>query len=230
MLKQLNKRWWKVLGVILLIYTFTVGLLIETPDVITLHETSRNLFFHVPCWFAMLLLMIVALVYNVKFLRTGKLIYDITAFYLIKAAMVFGVLGFITGMLWGNFIWGDLISWLTKDTKILGSIIGLLIYFAYFVLRGSIDDEEKRAKVSAVYSIFAFILLNVAINVVPRLTDSLHPGSGGNASFTVYDLNDNMRKVFYPAVVAYFILGLWIASLHIRISKLHYKNNNINLE
>ncbi|MFI5171889.1 MAG: cytochrome c biogenesis protein CcsA [Chitinophagales bacterium] len=230
MLKQLHKRWWKVLGVILLIYTFTVGLLIQVPDVQILHETSRNLFFHVPCWFAMILLMLVSLVYSIKFLRTGKLIYDVVALNLIKSAMAFGVLGYITGMLWGNFIWGNLISWITNDTKILGAAIGLLIYFAYFVLRGSIDDEEKRAKISAVYSIFAFVLLNVAINVVPRLTDSLHPGSGGNSSFTVYDLDNNMRKVFYPAVIGYFILGLWIASLLIRISKLNYKHNNINIE
>lgn len=230
MLKQLHKRWWKVLGIILLAYTFIIGLLIKTPDVPLLHETIRNLFFHVPCWFAMILLMLASLVYSIKFLRTGKKIYDIAAVNLIKSAMVFGILGFITGMLWGNYIWGNLISWITNDVKTLGAAIGLLIYLAYFVLRGSIEDEEKRAKVSAVYSIFAFVLLNVAINVVPRLTDSLHPGSGGNASFTVYDLDSRMRIVFYPAVIAYFLLGCWISSLLVRISKLHYKNNNITIE
>ena len=230
MLKQLHKRWWKVLGIILLAYTFIIGLLIKTPDVPLLHETIRNLFFHVPCWFAMILLMLASLVYSIKFLRTGKKIYDIAAVNLIKSAMVFGILGFITGMLWGNYIWGNLISWITNDVKTLGAAIGLLIYLAYFVLRGSIEDEEKRAKVSVVYSIFAFVLLNVAINVVPRLTDSLHPGSGGNASFTVYDLDSRMRIVFYPAVIAYFLLGCWISSLLVRISKLHYKNNNITIE
>lgn len=219
-----------MLGIILLAYTFIIGLLIKTPDVPLLHETIRNLFFHVPCWFAMILLMLVSLVYSIKFLRTGKKIYDIVAVNLIKLALVFGVLGFITGMLWGNYIWGDLISWITNDVKTLGAAIGLLIYFAYFVLRGSIEDEEKSAKVSAVYSIFAFVLLNVAINVVPRLTDSLHPGSGGNSSFTVYDLDSNMRLVLWPAVLAYFLLGCWIASLLVRISILHYKNNNILIE
>ncbi len=226
----MHNMWWKVLGIILLAYTFSVGLLIKTPDVPLLHETIRNLFFHVPCWFAMILLMLASLIYSIKYLRSGKKIHDIAALNLVKAALVFGVLGFITGMLWGNYIWGDLISWLTNDVKTLGAAIGLLIYFAYFVLRGSIEDEEKRAKVAAVYSIFAFVLLNVAINVVPRLTDSLHPGSGGNASFTVYDLDNSMRMVFYPAVIAYFLLGSWIASLLARIQILHYKNHNIPTE
>ena len=230
MLKQLHKKWWKITGVVLLFYTFIAGLLTTIPDIPLLHETVRNLFFHVPCWFSMLLLMLVSLVYSVKYLRTGKMIYDVVAINLLRVAMVFGVLGYITGMLWGNYIWGNLVSWITNDTKILGAAIGLLIYFAYFVLRGSIDDEEKRARVSAVYSIFAFILLNVAINVVPRLTDSLHPGSGGNASFTVYEMDNHLRLVFYPAVLGYTLLGLWISSLMIRMSLLHYKNNNINIE
>lgn len=230
MLKQLHKKWWKITGVVLLFYTFIAGLLTTIPDIPLLHETVRNLFFHVPCWFSMLLLMLVSLVYSVKYLRTGKMIYDVVAINLLRVAMVFGVLGYITGMLWGNYIWGNLVSWITNDTKILGAAIGLLIYFAYFVLRGSIDDEEKRARVSAVYSIFAFILLNVAINVVPRLTDSLHPGSGGNANFTVYEMDNHLRMVFYPAVLGYTLLGLWISSLMIRMSLLHYKNNNINIE
>ncbi|HMZ89154.1 MAG TPA: cytochrome c biogenesis protein CcsA [Chitinophagales bacterium] len=229
MLKQLHNRWWKILCVAFLVYTFTAGLLIHTPDVPLLHETVRNLFFHVPCWFSMLLLMLISLIYSIKFLRSGRMIHDVIAVSLLKVAMVFGVLGYLTGMLWGNFIWGDLLSWITNDTKILGAAIGLLIYFAYFILRGSIDDEEKRARVAAVYSIFAFILLNVSINVVPRLTSSLHPGSGGNATFTVYDLDNNLRMVFYPAVFGYTLLGLWISSIIIRMTILHYKKNDIPL-
>ena len=227
MLKHLHKTWWKILCVILLLYTFIVGLLIDTPDVPLLHETVRNLFFHVPCWFAMLLLMLTSLVYSTLYLRKSRLMYDIVSVALLRVALVFGVLGYLTGMLWGNFIWGNLISWITNDTKILGAAIGLLIYFAYFILRGSIDDEEKRARIAAVYSIFAFILLNVSINVVPRLTDSLHPGSGGNATFTVYDLDNRLRMVFYPAVIGYFLLGLWVSSLLIRLQLIYFKKNDI---
>ncbi|MEZ5013029.1 MAG: cytochrome c biogenesis protein CcsA [Chitinophagales bacterium] len=230
MLKQLHNKWWKVLCVVLLLYTFGYGLFVPTPNVVLLHETIRNLFFHVPCWFAMLLLMLTSLIYSVMYLRKGRMIYDVVATNMLKVALLFGVLGYITGMLWGSYTWGNLTSWMTSDTKTLGAAIGLLIYFAYFILRGSIDDEEKRARVSAVYSIFAFVLLNVAINVVPRLKDSLHPGSGGNATFTVYDLDSHLRMVFYPAVFAYTTLGLWISSLLIRISILHYKQHHIDIE
>jgi heme exporter protein C len=230
MLKQLNTKWWKALSICLMGYIFIAGMLIEVPARYVLHETIRNLFYHVPVWFTMILLLLVSLVYSVKYLRSGKLIYDIVATQTASVALVFGVLGFLTGALWGSYTWGDLFSWLFADTKILGAFIGLLIYAAYFILRGSIPDEEKRARVGAVYSIFAYILLIVFIFVIPRLTDSLHPGNGGNPAFSTYDLDNRMRTIFYPAVLAYFLTGLWIASLLIRTRILHYKINDISVQ
>jgi heme exporter protein C len=55
--------------------------------------------------------------------------------------------------------------------------------------------------------------------ILPRLkgVDSLHPGQGGNPGFSAYDLDNNLRKVFYPAVIGWTLLGLWLASLRIRI-------------
>ncbi|HPE96877.1 MAG: cytochrome c biogenesis protein CcsA [Chitinophagales bacterium] len=229
MINQLHKRWWKVLGAVLMLYTFTAGMMIQVPARFVLHETIRNLFFHVPVWFTMILLLLVSLVQSVRFLRTGKMVHDIMAAETAAVAVLFGCLGFLTGMLWGSFTWGDTFSWLFADTKILGAFIGLMIYAAYFILRGSINDEEKRARVAAVYSIFAYMLLIVFIFVIPRLTDSLHPGNGGNPAFSTYDLDNSMRTVFYPAVFAYFLTGLWIASLRVRVRILHYRKHHINV-
>ena len=230
MLGQLHKWWWKVFCVILISYTFIYGLLIEVPRLEVLNETIRNLFFHVPCWFAMLLLLLVSLVYSIRFLSGNNILNDIIAAETARVAVFFGILGFLTGMLWGEFTWGQYsgsLTWLLDDSKILGAFIGLLIYGGYFVLRGSIDDEEKRAKVSAVFSIFAFVLLNVFIMVIPRLTDSLHPNNGGNAGFVAYDIDNTLRMVFYPAVFGYFLLGWWLASVYIRLKIIHYKTHNI---
>ena len=82
---------------------------------------------------------------------------------------------------------------------------------------------EKRARISAVYNIFAFPVFVVLIFVLPRLTASLHPGNGGNPGFNQYDLDSNMRMVFYPAVAGWILLGFWIASLRIRTSFINEK-------
>jgi heme exporter protein C len=98
------------------------------------------------------------------------------------------------------------------------------MYMAYTVLRGSMDDDEKRARVSAVYNLFSFPVFVVLIFILPRLTDSLHPGNGGNPGFNSYDLDSRLRLVFYPAVIGWTLLGFWIAQLYSRIEQLNKQN------
>jgi heme exporter protein C len=101
--------------------------------------------------------------------------------------------------------------------------IAMLVYLAYFVLRGSLDNQEQKARLSAVYNIFAFAAMVPLIFIIPRLQDSLHPGSGGNPGFNVYDLDNRMRGIFYPAVIGWFLIGVWIASQRIRLKTLEEK-------
>jgi heme exporter protein C len=64
----------------------------------------------------------------------------------------------------------------------------------------------------------------VFIMVLPRLTDSLHPGNGGNPGFNSYDLDNDLRKVFYPAVIGWSLLAVWITEIRVRIKRLALKN------
>ncbi len=211
------RYWWKALAVLLLFYTLIGGFLIEVPRQVILYESIRNLYFHVPMWFSMIFLFLLSTIYSIKNLSSGSLEDDRKAIELVNVGIIFGVLGTITGSIWAKFTWG---AWWTNDVKLNGSAITMLIYLAYLVLRGSLDDEQKRARISAVYNIFAFVLLIVFIGILPRMTDSLHPGNGGNPGFNNYDLDNNMKLVFYPAVVAWILLALWMANLRLRISRL----------
>jgi heme exporter protein C len=212
----------KTLTAALLAYVFSWGLLGPVPDLPVLEETIRNLYFHVPLWFAMILMLLGSLLASIAYLRSGKAHWDEKASSLAVVSIVFGVLGFATGMLWGHYTWGRLGAFLFSDPKTLGAMIGLLIYLAYFVLRNSVEDEHKAARISAVYSVFAYTLLIFFIFVFPRLSgvESLHPGSGGNPGFSAYDLDNRMRAVFYPAVIGYTGLGIWMASLRYRMLRL----------
>lgn len=202
----------------LLLYSVIFGLIGEVPRQPILNETIRNVYFHVPMWFGMMALMISSLTYSIKYLRQGQIQDDVYAVEYANVAIVFGVLGFITGSIWGNYTWGDP---LPKDPKIIAVEVGLLIYSAYFVLRGSFEDEQKKARLSAVYNIFAFASFMPLVWILPRLTDSLHPGNGGNPAFGKYDMDSNMRMVFYPAILAWILVGVWVASLRIRIKLLN---------
>ncbi len=182
-----------------------------------LYESIRNLFFHVPMWFTMIFLMLVSFVCGIFFLSKSNQQYDLIGSTAAGVGIFFGALGILTGMQWANFTWGA--PWV-NDPKLNGAALGMLIYFAYFILRGSLTDSRARAKVSAVYNVFAFVIFIVFIFVVPRLTDTLHPGSGGNPAFKTYDLDDKMRPVFYSAVLGFIFLGSWMLSLAARYRSL----------
>lgn len=215
-----KKFWWKIACIILLTYTIIAGFVMPSPALPILHESIRNLYFHVPMWFAMTILLFLSLVYSIRFLSSGNLLFDIYATAAARIGLFMGTLGILTGMQWARTTWG---AWWTNDPKLMGAAVGLLIYLAYFVLRNSIDDIDRRAKVSAVFNIMAYAIFIPAIFIVPRLTDSLHPGNGGNPGFSAYDLDGNMRLVFYPAVLGWTLLGGWIMSLGARIRIMELK-------
>jgi heme exporter protein C len=213
----MKNPWWKIICILFLIYSVVAGFLIDVPHLPILHETIRNQFFHVCMWFAMMILFTVSIIYSILHLSSGKQEHDLIASEATQTGILFGILGLITGSIWAKYTWG---TWWTNDVKLNGAAITMLTYFAYLVLRNAITDDQKRGKVSSVYNIFAYVMMFVFILIYPRMSDSLHPGNGGNPGFSKYDLDNTMRMVFYPAVIGWSLLGVWIMTLRIRIQKI----------
>jgi heme exporter protein C len=227
----MRRYWWKILCIILLIYTFIAGLLIPLPYETAyansnLYESMRNFFFHVPMWFSQLVLITISLVYSIKYLRKPNHIYDIYATEFARTGTVLGCLGLITGSIWANYTWG---TWWSNDPKQTGAAIALLIYVAYFVLRNSMPDMDKRSRVAAVYNIFAYFIYIPMILILPRLTESLHPGgkgTEGNPGLGGSSLDATMRLVFWPGVLGWTLLGAWISTLRLRVRVLEEKKHS----
>lgn len=216
----MKNNWWKILGAVLIIYTAIAGFLLGVPTLDILNETIRNLYFHVPMWFTMIVLFSISVFYSIKSLSTKSELDDIRAVESINVGITFGILGITTGAFWAKYTWGEFWS---SDPKQNFAAISLLLYFAYLILRNSIDEDQKRAKISSIYNIFAFPMMVVLLFVLPRLQSSLHPGNGGNPGFNSYDLDSRMRIVFYPACLGWIIIGYWIYTIRIRIRSLENK-------
>jgi len=215
--------WWKIVCMLMCLYVVIGGFLIPVPRLDILNETIRNLYFHVPMWFTMITMFAIAFGYSIKYLSSNDLRDDIYAVQFTNAGIVFSIVGMISGLEWAKYTWGA--AW-SNDPKELGTALAMLIYFAYSILRGGLKDDEKKAKISAVYNIFAFAMMIPLIFIMPRMVDSLHPGNGGNPAFKKYDLDANMRMVFYPAVIGWIMLGGWIATLNIRLALVKYNKEN----
>ena len=186
-----------------------------------LYESIRNTYFHVALWFPMLFLFLASVIYSIKYLRQPSLVTDTQAKNLTQVGIYFGVFGTITGAIWARYTWG---AYWSGDIKQNMTAIALLIYMAYFVLRASFQDLEKRARISAAYNVFAFVALIPLVYVIPRMaSNSLHPGAGGNITFGSQDLDNTMRMVFYPAIIGWTLLGFWMAQLLFRADRIKEK-------
>jgi heme exporter protein C len=218
-------KWWKISGFVLVLYSLIFGMLGNVPRLDILNETIRNVYYHVPIWFAMLFQMGLSVWYAIKHLSSNNYNDDIISHQAAQVGLFFSVPGLLTGSVWAKFTWGT--WWTFEDPKLNGVAIAVLIYLAYFILRSSIIEEQKKSRVSAVYNVFAFVMMFVFIMILPRLTDSLHPGNGGNPAFGKYDLNNSMRLVFYPAVIGWILISLWILNVKVRLNQLsnYYEEN-----
>lgn len=209
----MKQNWWRWLGGLLILYSIIVGLLIPVPQLPVIHESIRNLFYHVPMWFAMMSMFLCGVINSLRYLKNFDINYDRLAVESVNTGLLFAFLGLFTGMIWARFTWGDF--WV-NDPQLNGAGITILMYLAYLVLRHGIEEEQKRARISAVYNIFAFVLMIVFIGILPRLSEgSIHPGKDGNPALGVKGLDATMRLVFYPAIVGWVILALTIRKIRL---------------
>jgi heme exporter protein C len=216
----MNKSRRKIIALLLVQFSIIAGFLFHVPAKPILNETIRNIHFHVPMWFSMIVMLTISFVYSVRYLRNSNENDDLMAVESANVGIVFGVLGLVTGAVWAKFTWGE--AW-SNDPKQNSAAIALLVYLAYLVLRNSLEEEQKRGRISSVYNIFAFPIMVVLLFILPRLTDSLHPGNGGNPGFNTKDMAPELRPVFYPAVLGWILMGVWITNIRYRIRKIENK-------
>ena len=185
----------------------------EFPVIPGLEEKAKIIFFHVPTSWLSVLAFLTSMVYGIKYLKHKNLDDDSRSNAALQLGMVFTILATITGSVWAKFNWGSFWNWDPRETSIF---ILLLIYGSLFALRSAIENEDKRARLSAVYSIFAFLTVPFFIFIMPRIMTVLHPGSANddNAGPIVdFKMNMNMRIVFFVSMAAFTILYFWMWKL-----------------
>jgi len=128
-------------------------ILLVLPDEAAQGAIYRIIFFHVPAAWTAFLGFFLALAASVLFLVTKNLRYDGLAVAVTETGLAFGAANLVTGMIWGRVIWG---IWWTWDARLTSMLVCWLLYAGYLMLRHAVEEPTQRAKVSAVFSIFAF--------------------------------------------------------------------------
>ncbi|RPI65670.1 MAG: ABC transporter permease, partial [Ignavibacteriales bacterium] len=175
-----------------------------------LEENAKIIFFHVPTAWITVLAFLMSTIYGIKYLRKKDLNDDARSYTAAQLGIIFCILATVTGAVWAKFAWGSFWNWDPRQTSIFAL---LLIYGAWFALRSSIESEEKRATLSAVYSIIAFFTVPFFIFIMPRIMTGLHPGSADdtNAGPVVdFKMNSNMQLIFFLSLIGFTILYFWM--------------------
>jgi heme exporter protein C len=133
--------------------------------------SQKIFYFHVPFAEASFLVFTVAAYFAIRFLMTKKKEYDTKTRVAMEVALVFVILTLITGDLWTKASWG---VWWEWEPRLTTYFIMTLLMIAYFVLRNSLEDEERRATYSAVFAIIAWIDAPISF-FITRLIPSDHP-------------------------------------------------------
>ncbi len=191
------------------------------PFIPGLGQLAKIIFFHVPTAWLSVLAFLMAMIYGIKYLRNQDLDDDARSNSALQLGFVFSILATVTGSVWAKFTWGAFWHWDPRETSIF---ILLLIYGSLFALRSAVENEEKRAKLSAVYSILAFLTVPFFIFIMPRIMTGLHPGSANDDNLgpvVDFKMNSNMQLIFYLSLTAFTILYFWMW-------RLNYKSIIIN--
>jgi len=181
-----------------------------------LGESSRIVFFHVPCAWTASLAFLVAAGYSIAYLASRNPWHDDVAAASVKLGLLFAILALVTGSLFAKIMWGAYWNWDPRESSFL---LLLFLYAAYLFLRAAIEDPERRARLSAAYALFAAVLMPFLVFVAPRVTQSLHPQTVINPQGKIL-MDTPTKVVFFGGLVGFSALFLWMLSLESRVARL----------
>jgi heme exporter protein C len=211
-------------GVAMLVFFAGYAALFIAPDERTMHELMRIFYFHLSCWVAMFCALTLAFVANIAWLATGSPKWDWLGVASVEVGVVCCTGGLITGVLWGRPAWG---IWWTWDARLTTTFILWLLYISYLLLRGLIEDPQRRASLSAIFGIFAF-LDTPLVYASNRLWRTQHPAPvimGGPDS----GLDAMMGKVLILCIVSVVAMTVLVLIDRYRLERLRHELEELRI-
>jgi heme exporter protein C len=208
-----------------LIFLAGYAALFVAPDEKTMHAVQRIFYFHLPSWIAMFSALCVVFYANVAYLTTRKRKFDALGVAGVEVGVMCCAIGLITGPLWARPVWG---IWWTWDARLTTTFILWILYVSYLLLRRLLEHPEKKASLSAIFGIFAFLDVPL-VYLSNRLWRTQHPQpviAGGNGS----GLDPVMGKVLLLCVVAVFCVMVLVFIDRYRLELLRNECDELRFE
>lgn len=208
-------RWWQA-GLFLWMAGTLVAGFLYAPLARKLEEHTRIIYFHIPAAWVSVVAFAVSAWGGAMYLARRRPLDDLRSAAAARLGLVFTLLATVTGMLFAKAMWGEYWNW---DPRQVSIFFLILVYGAYLTLRAAVDDPERRARLSAVYALLAFVTVPFLIFVLPRLTDfTLHPDPIVNRTGKL-EMHPRMFGTFLSATGAFTLLFFWMWWLDVRAGR-----------
>jgi len=143
------------------------------PDDIDQGFSQKIFYLHVPVALSAYAAFAYGAFAAAQYLRTRDVAWDLRSYVGVHVGTIFGTLVLVTGPIWAKVSWGVWWDWSDKQLNVF--LILFLFYCAYFMLRFSLDEGERRAAFSAVYVLLGVGLIPLSFLAVRVAQQVLHP-------------------------------------------------------
>jgi heme exporter protein C len=201
--------------VLFLVGAAAYGSFFIAPEEKTMHVLQRIFYFHAAAAWAGMTAFFICFVANLMYVWRRDEKWDSLGISSAEVGLAFITVVLITGPIWAKPAWGIYWTW---DARLTSTFVLWLLYISYLLLRTLIEEPDRRALLSALFGIFAFIDVPIVFGAI-RWWRTQHPAPvimGGPGS----GLEPTMRKVFFFSVLALHALMVFLIAERYRLEKL----------
>lgn len=188
--------------------------LVYAPTEKTMGDVQRIFYFHVASAWVGMMAFFVVFVASIAYLLTRRTNWDIYAHTSAEIGVVFTTIVLITGPIWAKPIWN---TWWTWDPRLTTTLILWFLYLAYAKIRSAIGEEEKKARLAAVFGILAFVVVPIDFLAI-RWWRTMHPGALVTSNGIA--LAPDMMLAFFASLFAFTLLYCYFMMRSVRIERM----------
>lgn len=214
-----------VASVVLMAVALYMGLIYAPPEV-RMGDVQRIMYVHVGSAYAAYASFAAVFVGSLVYLFRRREAWDLFSEAAAEVGVLFTTVTIVTGSLWGKAEWG---TWWDPDPRLTLTVIMWFLYIGYLVMRAALDHGERRALLSAVYGIVAVITLPL-VHFSVEWWASLHPNILRAEPEEGSSLDPRMRNALMVAMLAFWVVSLYLVALRYRVGQLRQRNDRLKAE
>jgi heme exporter protein C len=194
-----------------------------------MNYVQKIFYFHVSNAWVGMLGFIVAAGTGIIYLVTRNLKWDIVEKAAVEISLVFFLIAIVTGSIWAKPSWGTYWTW---DARLTTAAILEMIYLAFLLLRQGIEDPERRARFSAVYTLIGALSVPVSFLSI-RIWQTIHPaviGAGGSGGQGSFGMTPPMLTTMFFCLGTFSVIFVTLLWYRVRLGQLEEQIDQLKLK